>query len=91
MFFRAGNATRMRIDSSGNLFVGSGSAAVSKVDVSGNMTIGSGYAATNAAPANGLLVQGYVGIGTASPTATLDVSGSIRTRIKNGLGCADAS
>lgn len=36
----------------------------------GNMTVGTGYR-SNAAPADGLLVQGKVGIGQTSPTATL--------------------
>src|ERR1039458_1699753 len=48
----------------------------SKVDVSGNLTVGSGYSGTNAAPANGAIIQGQVGIGTASPNASaiLDMS-----------------
>ena len=37
---------------------------VNKLDVSGSMSIGSSYAGTNLSPANGLLVQGAVVIGT---------------------------
>ncbi len=44
-----------------------------KFDVSGNATIGASYAGFNVAPANGLLVEGKVGIGTTSPTARLQV------------------
>jgi hypothetical protein len=49
----------------------------STIDVAGNLTIGSAYAGVNAAPANGLLVQGSVGIGVTNPTGKLEViSGS---------------
>ena len=41
----------------------------------GNMAIGSGYR-SNSAPSNGLLVQGNVGIGTASPSTALHVVGT---------------
>ncbi len=44
----------------------------SQVWDNGNMTIGSGYK-SNMAPSNGLLVQGNVGIGIASPSSALSV------------------
>ena len=44
----------------------------------GNMAIGNGYK-TNAAPANGLLVQGNVGIGLTAPTATLTLKAGTAT------------
>jgi hypothetical protein len=44
----------------------------SQVWDNGNMTIGSGYK-SYVAPSNGLLVQGNVGIGTASPSSALSV------------------
>lgn len=66
---------------SGNVGVGLAAAATiqNKLDVEGNVAIGAGYSGTSAAPANGLIVQGQVGIGTASPTAgtALDVTGTI--------------
>ena len=46
-----------------------------KLTVSGNTSIGSGYT-TTAAPTNGLIVEGNVGIGTATPTAKLTIVGS---------------
>lgn len=42
----------------------------SMLSVKGNVSIGANYAST-AAPANGLLVEGNVGIGTVAPTAGL--------------------
>jgi hypothetical protein len=46
----------------------------SGLDISSNLTVGNSYAGTNAAPANGMIVQGHVGIGTNDPgTKKLDV------------------
>lgn len=47
-------------------------ASYPRVQVQGDMSIGSSFAAFDA-PADGLAVQGKVGIGTATPTALLDV------------------
>jgi hypothetical protein len=44
-------------------------------DFDGGVAIGSSYAGVDTAPTNGLIVQGIVGIGTASPAGTLDVEG----------------
>ncbi|HQW86605.1 MAG TPA: tail fiber domain-containing protein [Flavobacteriales bacterium] len=50
---------------------------VNKLDVEGAAVIGASYGGTNTAPANGLLVQGNVGIGTTTPGAfNLLVNGS---------------
>ena len=52
-------------------------------DFSGGVAIGTSYAGVDTAPTNGLIVQGEVGIGTASPTQTLEVNGT--AKIDTGL------
>jgi hypothetical protein len=51
--------------------------AANASDFNGGVSIGSGYYGTTPAPTDGLIVQGNVGIGTATPLsgAALDVSG----------------
>ena len=52
----------------------------------GGAAIGSGYV-TTAAPSNGLIVQGNVGIGTASPGAALDVqAATAHTKLTSTTG-----
>jgi len=69
----------------GRLWVGAGggSAATNNVDVYGNQVIGRNYAGVSsaAAPADGLAVQGKVGIGTSSVygSAQLTVLGNVYT------------
>lgn len=76
--------------------VGAG-ASLSKLGVVGGVAVGT-YATSNAAPANGLIVQGKVGVGTPTPgippvptplssTMMLDVVGSIKI---SAAGCAVA-
>jgi hypothetical protein len=45
------------------------------LDVKGNMAIGGTYGGTNTAPANGLIVQGVVGIGATNPATIAGLSG----------------
>lgn len=45
----------------------------SHLSVAGGLSVGATYAKTNAAPANGLLVEGNVGIGTPSPGEKLEI------------------
>jgi hypothetical protein len=60
---------------SGNAGIGT-SNTQNKLDVAGNAVIGATYSGSGAAPANGLLVEGRVGIGTSAPasSASLDVT-----------------
>jgi hypothetical protein len=62
------------ISASGNVGVGLAS-PLHKLDVAGNATIGSGFNSAVTVPANGLLVEGGVGIATATPDQTLTVNG----------------
>jgi len=55
-------------------------------DFSGGVAIGTSYAGVDTAPSNGLLVQGEVGIGTASPGYPVDVVGSLRSQTAAGTG-----
>jgi len=62
------------ISANGNVGIGTG-APIHKLDVAGNMTIGPGFNTATSVPLNGLLVQGGVGIATATPDQTLSVNG----------------
>jgi hypothetical protein len=66
----------MVIDSSGHVGIGT-QGPVNKLDVAGGMAVGSGYSGTSTAPANGMIIEGRVGIGTDSPSIQnkLEVTG----------------
>jgi len=55
---------------------GVGADSLSALGVYGGVAVGTGYATASAAPANGMIVQGNFGIGTASPVAPLHVNRS---------------
>jgi hypothetical protein len=92
------NTGALTVDPAGNVLVvdaandrvGIGVASPqNKLDVEGAAVIGATYSGTNFAPANGLLVEGNVGIGTTSPGKTLEVfsSGVVPDiRLKRGTG-----
>ncbi|MGY8666173.1 hypothetical protein Q3C01_28010 [Bradyrhizobium sp. UFLA05-109] len=72
MTFYTGGAERMRLSATG--LVGIGTATpLNKLDVSGGSVIGAGYVGTTTAPANGLIVQGNVGIGSQATSYPLDI------------------
>lgn len=60
-----------------------------KLDVSGAAAIGSAYAGTQTAPADGLLVQGQVGVGkTPEPGTALSVQGLLKSDTSTVVGNA---
>lgn len=75
--FQANGHTCLAIASNGYVGIGTNS-PINNLDIAGNMTIGSGYATTYAGPNNGLIIEGNVGIGTATPSVPLEVNGEIR-------------
>ncbi|MFA4936855.1 MAG: hypothetical protein WC575_00980, partial [Patescibacteria group bacterium] len=73
-----GNTTeRMRIQSDGLVGIGT-SAPVNLLTVSGRASIGSSYTSI-AAPANGLIVQGNMGVGDSTPDAQFEVESAVTT------------
>ncbi|MFH0854200.1 MAG: hypothetical protein V1891_01780, partial [bacterium] len=78
----AGNViSALRIQGgSGKVYIGTSESESSKnmLDVDGRMAVGSGYAGVKDAPSEGMIIEGNVGIGTATPDAKLTVSGQIK-------------
>jgi hypothetical protein len=68
--------------------VGGLSAAHNTLDVGGGVVVGGNYASVSTAPANGLLVQGSVGIGTTAPSTKLHMSSGVFTIDGTGPGIA---
>jgi hypothetical protein len=73
----AGNQEKLRATTVG-IGINGVNTPANALDVSGAVVIGSGgaYAGSATAPANGLLVQGSVGIGTISPSSMLTIQGA---------------
>jgi hypothetical protein len=66
--------------------VGIGTASftpLNRLDVKGNAVIGDTYSGGNSAPANGLLVEGYVGIGNATAPEMLSVGNAAEFRVNS--------
>ncbi|MFH0947536.1 MAG: hypothetical protein V1833_00855 [Elusimicrobiota bacterium] len=78
------SAKGIKIDSAGNVGIGT-AAPASKITVSGGASIGSGYTAI-AAPANGMIIEGYLGVGTNSPNAKLNVQDGNITVMNGKIG-----
>lgn len=70
--FLFGGPRAMTFASSGNFGVGEED-PINRIDVAGGVAIGATYAGTTVAPANGLLVEGRVGIGATSPSVSLAI------------------
>lgn len=58
-------------------------ASVNTLSVNGRVAIGAAYTGS-AAPADGLVVKGYMGVGTATPSVQLHVSGNTGARVDGG-------
>jgi hypothetical protein len=65
----------MRITPDHKVSIGSELDPASLLSIKGNASIGAAYSQT-AAPANGLIIQGNLGIGTKDPAAKLDIEGA---------------
>lgn len=64
---RSGGSDALTLNGTG-LGIGT-TAPASKLDVEGGAAVGATYSGTTAAPTNGLIVEGVVGLGTASPNS----------------------
>lgn len=76
---------RLVIDGVGNVGVGT-STPQNRLDVEGSAVIGATYSGTNTAQANGLLVEGKVGIGTTNPTCLLHVVSTAPGGVLGSIG-----
>ncbi len=78
LVFSTNAGEKFRINSSGNLGLGTAFSVSNKLEVVGAVSIGSiaSFAGTTA-PTNGLIVEGNTGIGTTSPSGKLSVLGAM--------------
>jgi len=68
----------------GRVAIGGTLLPLNTLDVNGGLAVGTLYSGASPAPSNGMIVQGYVGIGTPNPQQQLHVAGSIRTTALEG-------
>ncbi|PHN02565.1 tail fiber domain-containing protein [Flavilitoribacter nigricans] len=75
LHLRTFSRSRMTITGlNGNVGIGT-EKPINILDVNGGVAIGAAYSGSSTAPADGALIQGYVGIGTIGPRAPLHVAG----------------
>lgn len=77
-------ALHLQIAFAQNVGIGT-SAPLSKLGVNGNFSVGNSYV-TQIAPANGAIIEGSVGIGTALPSTQLHTTGGVRFQNLSGIG-----
>jgi hypothetical protein len=78
--FRIASAgsTTLFVGNTGKVGIGTSGVPANELGINGAAAIGSSYSIIKTAPANGLLVQGAVGIGTDTPARMLHVSDTMR-------------
>jgi len=80
IIFRPNRTSRMRLDSVGNLGIGT-QTPKNHLDVTGSIVLGNTYAGSTVAAANALLVEGSIGIGTTNPdTFKIKANGTIKAK-----------
>ncbi len=95
---RVGNASAYtsissRMGNANASIIGISGTNVATFQMNGGVTIGSGYSdatTANTAPANGLMVQGLVGIGTTTPTYQLTVASTSGSQLSLSAGAGIA-
>jgi len=75
---KTAGSQRVFVESDGQVGIGTNSVS-NQLSVYGNASVGTSYY-NQSAPANSLIVESKVGIGTTQPTHELDVNGTVKTK-----------
>lgn len=70
---RSNGSAYLRMVDGGNVGIGSYFTPLNALDIDGGVVIGNNYRGSVTAPANGLLVEGFTGIGTTNPIGQLTI------------------